>query len=64
LGGRGRQISEFGATLVYRKSSRTARVTNPSPPKKIQKQKQKTKANKSLNSFSILRKKKCMLSIS
>jgi hypothetical protein len=40
LGGRGRQISEFEATLVYRVSSRTARATQsnpvstPLPPKK------------------------------
>jgi hypothetical protein len=27
LGGRGRQISEFEASLVYRVSSRTARAT-------------------------------------
>jgi hypothetical protein len=27
LGGRGRQISEFKASLIYRVSSRTARVT-------------------------------------
>jgi hypothetical protein len=27
LGGRGRQISEFGASLVYKVSSRTARAT-------------------------------------
>jgi hypothetical protein len=27
LGGRGRQISEFDASLVYRVSSRTARAT-------------------------------------
>jgi hypothetical protein len=27
LGGRGRQISKFGASLVYRVSSRTARAT-------------------------------------
>jgi hypothetical protein len=42
LGSRGRQISEFEASLVYRVSSRTARATqrnpvsktNPHPPKK------------------------------
>jgi hypothetical protein len=36
LGGRGRQISEFEASLVYRVSSRTARVH-----KKTQSQKKK-----------------------
>jgi hypothetical protein len=51
LGGRGRQISEFEASLVYRLSSRTARATqrNPASKKqnqKINKPKQKTKTNK------------------
>jgi hypothetical protein len=31
LGGRGRQISEFEATLVYKVSSRTARATQRNP---------------------------------
>jgi hypothetical protein len=31
LGGRGRQISEFKASLVYRASSRTVRATQRSP---------------------------------
>jgi hypothetical protein len=31
LGGRGRQISEFEACLVYRVSSRTARATQRNP---------------------------------
>jgi hypothetical protein len=31
LGGRGRRISEFGASLVYRVSSRTARATQRNP---------------------------------
>jgi hypothetical protein len=31
LGGRGRQISEFEANLVYRVSSRTARATQRNP---------------------------------
>jgi hypothetical protein len=31
LGGRGRQISEFKASLVYRVSSRTAKVTQRNP---------------------------------
>jgi hypothetical protein len=33
LGGRGRQISEFEASLVYRVSSRTARATQRKPTK-------------------------------
>jgi hypothetical protein len=31
LGGRGRQISEFEASLVYRVSSRTVRTTQRNP---------------------------------
>jgi hypothetical protein len=31
LGGRGKQISEFKASLVYRVSSRTARATQRNP---------------------------------
>jgi hypothetical protein len=50
LGGRGRQISEFEASLVYRVSSRTARATqrNPVSNKQTKKQtnKQKTQPNK------------------
>jgi hypothetical protein len=44
LGGRGRRISEFKASLVYRVSSRTARTTEKScleKPKKKQTNKQK-----------------------
>jgi hypothetical protein len=36
LGGRGRQISEFKANLVYRVSSRTARATQRNPALKYQ----------------------------
>jgi hypothetical protein len=45
-GGRGRQISEFEASLVYRMSSRTARATQrnptstPPPPKKKKRKKE------------------------
>jgi hypothetical protein len=42
-GGRGRQISEFEASLVYRVSSRTARATQRNPVSKNQKPKNKTK---------------------
>jgi hypothetical protein len=42
LGGRGRRISEFEVSLVYRVSSRTARATQKNPVSK----KQKTKKNK------------------
>jgi hypothetical protein len=44
LGGRGRQISEFEASLVYRVSSRTARAIQKNPVSK--KKKKKTKQNK------------------
>jgi hypothetical protein len=42
LGGRGRRISEFKASLVYRVSSRTARATQRNPVSK----KKQTKTNK------------------
>jgi hypothetical protein len=38
LGGRGRWISEFEASLVYKVSSRTARATQRNPVSKNQKQ--------------------------
>jgi hypothetical protein len=39
LGGRGRRISEFKASLVYRVSSRTARATQRKPVSKNKKTK-------------------------
>jgi hypothetical protein len=51
LGGRGRQISEFEASLVYRVSSRSARATQRNPLRKTKQNKkteQKTKKNKTL----------------
>jgi hypothetical protein len=42
-GGRGRQISEFKASLVYKVSSRTARAIQRNPVSKKNKTKQKTK---------------------
>jgi hypothetical protein len=44
MAGRGRQISEFKASLVYRVSSRTARVTQRNPVSKKQ-NKQTNKKN-------------------
>jgi hypothetical protein len=41
LGGRGKQISEFKASLVYKVSSRTARATQRNPVSKNQKPKKK-----------------------
>jgi hypothetical protein len=47
LGGRGRQISEFEASLVYRVSSRTARATQRNlSQKQTNKQTNKNKTNK------------------
>jgi hypothetical protein len=43
LGGRGRQISEFEASLVYRVNSRTARATQRKPVSKNKQTKTKTK---------------------
>jgi hypothetical protein len=47
LGGRGRQISEFKASLVYRVIFRTARVTQRNP---VSKNKNKKKKKKKKNS--------------
>jgi hypothetical protein len=46
LGGRGRWISEFEASLVYRVSSRTARATQKNPVSKKKKKKKKRKKRK------------------
>jgi hypothetical protein len=43
LGGRGRQISEFKASLVYKVSSKTARATQRNTVLKNQKEKEKKK---------------------
>jgi hypothetical protein len=47
LGGRGRLVSEFKASLVYRVSSRTARAIQRNPVWKNQKKKKKKKKKKS-----------------
>jgi hypothetical protein len=50
LGGRGRQISEFEASLVYKVSSRAARATQRNPvSKKQNKQTNKTKTKTKKN---------------
>jgi hypothetical protein len=46
LGGRGRRISEFEASLVYKMSSRTARATQRNPVSKKPKRKKKRKKKK------------------
>jgi hypothetical protein len=46
LGGRGRWISEFEASLVYRVSSRIAKAIQRNPVSKNQKTNKQTKQNK------------------
>jgi hypothetical protein len=46
LGGRGRRISEFEASLVYRVSSRTARATQRNPVSTSKKRKEKKRKEK------------------
>jgi hypothetical protein len=46
LGGRGRQISEFEASLVYKVRSRTVRAIQRNPVSKNKKQKTKKQTNK------------------
>jgi hypothetical protein len=53
LGGRGRRISEFQASLVYRVSSRTDRATQRNPVSKNQKNKTKPKNSKNITSESL-----------
>jgi hypothetical protein len=48
LGGRGRQISEFEASLVYKVSSRTVRATQRNPVSK------KNKKQKTSNSWAMV----------
>jgi hypothetical protein len=55
LGGRGRWISEFKASLVYRVSSRTARATQRNP---VWKKKKKKKKKKNLKQKQIRNKNK------
>jgi hypothetical protein len=49
LGGRGRRISEFEASLVYKVSSRSARATQKNPVPKNQEKKKKTKKQTNKN---------------
>jgi hypothetical protein len=55
LGGRGRQISEFKACLVYRVSSRTARAIQRNPVSNTKQN--KTKQNKTIQNKTKERKK-------
>jgi hypothetical protein len=49
LGDRGRQISEFEASLVYRVSSRTARATQRNPVSKNKNKNKNKKPNQKKN---------------
>jgi hypothetical protein len=49
LGGRGRQISEFEDSLVYKVSSRTARAIQRNPVSKKQKQTKQNKKERKLH---------------
>jgi hypothetical protein len=49
LGGRGRRISEFEASLVYKVSSRTARATQNRTKTKTKKRKEKKRKEKKRN---------------
>jgi hypothetical protein len=51
-GGRGRQISEFKARLIYKVSSRTARATRRNPVSKNQKKKKDVCGNSTHTGFS------------
>jgi hypothetical protein len=59
LGGRGRQISQFEASLVYRVPGQPGLhrkpLSRPPPPKKTQKTKNKTKQNKTKQNKTQLR---------
>jgi hypothetical protein len=57
LGGRGRQISEFEASLVYRMSSRTTRGTQRKPAsKQTNKKPNKNKINKKVSDSKIFKR--------
>jgi hypothetical protein len=49
LGGRGRQISEFETSLVYKVSARTARAIQTNPVLKIKRKQNKKQTNKQIN---------------
>jgi hypothetical protein len=51
LGGRGRRISQFEASLVYRVSSRTARATQRNPVSKNKNKKRKRKKEEEVSTI-------------
>jgi hypothetical protein len=57
LGGRGRRISEFEASLVYKVSSRTARAIQKNPVSKNQKQ-NRTKKGHETHFYNVFKKNK------
>ena len=59
---RGRWISEFEASLVYKVSSRTARATQRNPVLKNQKKKKKKKRSKGLNQETKMTRSELLLS--
>jgi hypothetical protein len=59
LGVRGRWISEFETSLVYRVSSRTARTIQKNPVSKQKQKQKKTKQNKKNKQTKNHKKKKC-----
>jgi hypothetical protein len=61
LGGRGRWISEFEASLVYKVSSMTARAIQRNPVSKKQKTKNKKKKTKKRKEKKRKKKKKIVL---
>jgi hypothetical protein len=61
LGGRGKQISEFKASLVYNMSSRTASAIQRNPVSKNKTRNKKTKKNKQKKTNQTNKQKKVML---
>jgi hypothetical protein len=58
LGGRGRQISEFEASLVYKVSFRTARTTQRNPvSKKKERKKKENKMERDVDVWGLLQGK-------
>jgi hypothetical protein len=59
IGGRGRQISEFEASLVYKVSSRTSRVTQRNPFSKNKQRKEKKRKEKKRKEICLSLSPKC-----
>jgi hypothetical protein len=63
LGGRGRWISEFEASLVYRVSSRTARAIQRNPVSNKQTNKQKNQKKKKINYLIVFNIRQVLLQV-